>query len=203
MALILIEGDNGVGKTTVSRFFADTGYFIVTDDPAAKNLETDAKKFAAGTIERTEAFIAYNKFCGEKATEYQNSLIARYWISTVSASYADGPYSLEEAARKASELYNELPRPDFIFRLQCSREERMVRLAKRNSATHDTSDDISIARDERYQKILDRIGNIVNNWHDINTVGRSPEQIFLLMTDIINSSTEKGEHENVGGICFK
>jgi broad-specificity NMP kinase len=94
MAVVLIEGDNGTGKTTISQKFSENGFYVVTDEPAIKELEKQAKTFDVGSKERIDAFIAYNRYCGNEALKYKNSLIVRYWISTVSAVSADGLFSL-------------------------------------------------------------------------------------------------------------
>jgi thymidylate kinase len=185
MALIIIEGDNGTGKTTIGQKFSEKEYFVVTDDATAKECETSAKTFQIGSRVRFDAFVKYNDFCGKLAKEHNNSLIVRYWISTVAAGYADGCFSMPEALMIATNLYKKLPEPDYVFRLKCDYGVRISRINARNSIVPDATDDITIERDKKYQEILDELEKIVNNWFTINTADQSPEQIFEVMIGII------------------
>ncbi|MDR1250460.1 MAG: hypothetical protein LBK63_14320 [Treponema sp.] len=195
MAVVLIEGDNGTGKTTISQKFSENGFYVVTDESAIKELEKQAKNFTVGSKERIDAFIAYNIYCGNEALKYRNSLIVRYWISTISAAYADGLFSLKEAIQKTKILSQVLPQPDFIFRLKCDYDVRVKRIATRNLKTYDTSDNITFERDKKYQEILSKIEKYLKNWHNINTVDKNPEQIFTFMMSVIKSPKTKASYE--------
>jgi thymidylate kinase len=189
LALIVIEGDNGTGKDTIAQKFQDNGVFIPTYTAGAKERE----KFAKGKtgIERINAFIEYNAFCGNLGIQYSTSLIIRYWISTVAAAYADGVFSLDEAIGKSIELYNKLPVPDFVFCLKCDYTDRVSRIKIRSVATQDTSDDTTSERNTKYQKILGKLENVVANWYTIDTTKNTPERIFQHLLDITNFSIAK------------
>lgn len=178
---IVIEGDNGSGKTTIAENIMKLGYFFVTEDDKAKITEIEAKKLEKGSQERYEAFLAYNELCGSYATKVDNILLVRYWISTVSAAYADGLYTLEEALKEAEEKERLMPRPDYVFRLYCDYEERISRVKKRNVKIDNCSDDISRERDEKYREILDVLERKLNYMYMIDVTNMSPEKIVEKM----------------------
>ncbi len=175
---IVIEGDNGSGKTTIAENIMKLGYFFVTEDNKVKVFEIEAKKLARGSQKRYEAFLAYNKLCGSYKTKMNHILLVRYWISTVSAEYADGLYTFEKALKEAEEKERIMPCPDYVFRLYCSYEERIQRIKKRNMKIDNYSDDISKERDEKYNKILNVLEKRLNYMYTIDVTNISPEKVI-------------------------
>jgi thymidylate kinase len=189
MPLIVIEGDNASGKTTLTEYFQKNGYSIPTLESETLALEKAAKSKTGE--ERFKDFIAYNSVCGELSRKNKNSLIIRYWISTVAASYADNIYSLEQAIEKAVELNNKFPVPDFVFCLKCRYDIRIERINDRKKETGDLSDNVTIERDKKYQQILEKLEGIVKNWFNIDTVANDPEQVFSIMDKVIFNGNGK------------
>jgi len=179
VSFIVIEGDNASGKTTLIDFFQKSGYTIPTIMPEVIAREKAAKLLSG--IDRVNSFIAYNTFCGDLSRKFEDSLLVRYWISTVAAAYADDVFPLDIAMQKAGELYENQRKPDFVFCLKCSYDVRLDRINERKSFTGDSSDNGSKERDEKYQYILSEIKKLVKNWHNIDTVTNAPEQVFAFM----------------------
>jgi len=181
--LVVIEGDNASGKTTLAECFQRSGYTIPTLEPDILKLEKAAKSEIG--VRRVNAFLAYNSICGNISRKRENSLIIRYWVSTIAASYADNIFSLKQAMDKAVDLNNKLPSPDFVFCLKCQYDIRVKRIENRKKETGDTSDNTSQERDKKYQQILGELEVLVKNWHNIDTVANEPNLIFSIMNKII------------------
>jgi thymidylate kinase len=179
VSFIVIEGDNASGKTTLVEYFQKSGFEIPTITPEAIAREKAAKLLSG--IDRINAFIAYNTFCGALSRNFENSLLVRYWISTVAAAYADDLFPLDIAMRKAAELYENQRKPDFIFCLKCPYDARIDRINERKRITGDISDNVSKERDVKYQHILSDIKKSVKNWYDIDTTTNAPEQVFAFI----------------------
>ena len=129
---VVIEGDNGTGKTTVSHILnSQYGFEFITEHKEILELEQQSKRFATGSAERFEAFLDYNSVCGRQAKKYDRALLARYWISTVSAAYADDFLDINETLEKADMLMETMVIPDFVFRLRCDFDKRIERIDKR------------------------------------------------------------------------
>lgn len=160
---IVIEGDNGVGKTTTSQVLMRYGYLCITENGAAKAQEQAAKKLSRTSLERYQAFLRYNQFCGSLVAQYLQqcqvaqqsngdlsklwklcelygscvqgkALLVRYWVSTVSSAYADGILTLEQALQEAEVLEHSMPQPDLLIRLHCDFERRVARIERRQGA---------------------------------------------------------------------
>jgi thymidylate kinase len=176
MSLIIIEGDNGSGKDTIAGLFEKQGCFIPTYENEARKKEQNAKTLKG--ISRIEAFLEYNKFCGDLAVKHEKALIVRYWTSTLAASYADGVFTLPEAIQKAQDVFETLPRHDFILCLKCDFVKRVTRIQDRFAAGGSADDDITIERDKRYQEILTEFKAFVPHWIQIDTSDKKPDELF-------------------------
>lgn len=177
---IVIEGDNGTGKTTVSEILnTEHGFEFITIQQKIRQLENHAKCFETGSMQRYEAFLNYNRACGEQVMKYKKSLLARYWVSTVAAAYADGLFDLEEALRRAEKLRNTMVLPDRIFRLKCAFDTRIGRIKKR--ALTNGNDDITDTRDSKYSLILDKLQDRFAFMTEIPTDGISPKDVAMLI----------------------
>ena len=182
---IAIEGDNATGKTTLGKMLQTKGFELITEHQDIKKIETDAKALKVGSKERIEAFFAYNKECGEKAKQTTNSVLVRYWVSSVAAAYADGAFSINEALAKVEECIQNLPKPNFYFRLICSREHRLQRIQERRIAK-DYSDDTSCKREIRYTEILDTIDKKFNLFTVIDSSQNSIEEVVEIVENRIS-----------------
>lgn len=188
---IAIEGDNGTGKTTLSKFFRNLGFEIVSEIDEAKILETEAKKFLPGSLERHEAFIKYNSFCGEYTAKPGKFLIIRYWISTIAAAFADGLFDFRTSMNIAQSLSESMPKPDYIFRLLCDYQVRISRIAgRKNKNNGHLEDNISPDRDMKYKTFSDSLFNIIckcYNVHVIETASITPLQTFIEIAGVIDT----------------
>jgi thymidylate kinase len=184
---IVIEGDNGTGKDTLAKFFQADGFTVITWDPAIKEREKKARAFTG--LENTNAFLDYTKECAALALKYENALVIRSWISTISAAYADGKFGLDEAMGKAVSLLGGYPLPDYILFMVCDFEVRIDRINKRQA---DSSDDRTIERSRRYQEISDKLAELMPNWYTVNTIengeNKNPEEIYTDARRIIQQS---------------
>lgn len=188
--LLVIEGDNGSGKTTISELLQKNGLHIVTNDTDVKELELTAKNLPAYSIERIESFLEYNEYCGKKAKEYKKSVLIRYWISTMAAAYADCILDKEKILEKVMKLVSRFEIPDIFIYLQCDYSERIDRIEKRKTEEGDLGDDISIGRSTRYQEIISILSKIIPNWKTINVSKKTPDQVKADIDEILKSLQE-------------
>lgn len=161
---IVIEGDNGSGKTTLGKVLGNYGYHNITDDKEIKALELAVKKNPINSLERIESFLSYNFICGKKCEEIQDSLLIRYWISTLAAAYADEVYSKKEVLKKIDEITKKFNMPDLFVYLECDYNERIQRIEYRNLLEGNSGDDISAYRDYRYREIISVIEQKLTNF---------------------------------------
>ena len=174
---LVIEGDNGSGKTTIGKLLETDGFHVITDDSDIKELEMKSKKFPKSSRERIESFLLYNRRCGKKTQDYEDSLLIRYWVSTLAAAYSDNIFSKSETLEKAKEILWKIEEPDFFIYLQCDYSERVKRIEGRKNSEGDLGDDASTERDLRYQKIIAELAAIIPNFKTIFVSEKSPEQI--------------------------
>ena len=181
---IVIEGDNGVGKTTVSHILSEKhGFEFITEHKEILELEEQSKHFDIGSPSRFNAFLEYNRICGKHTEKYKRALLARYWISTVSAAYADKLFEIEQALEMADKLFDTLVRPDFVFRLKCKFDTRINRIEKRAFA--DETDDITAERNRQYSFFLDCLKERTGIITEIVTDEISPEIVAKTILDYI------------------
>ena len=182
---IVIEGDNGTGKTTLGKFLQRSGFVIVNDTEEAKSLEAQAKTYPPDSLQRYEAFVKYNRFCGEYTLKTENAVSVRYWFSTITAAFADGIFTLEEAMNISEQLNTSMIRPDYIFRLYCDYPVRTERILRRASdSTEHLYDDTSLERSIKYRQFSDVLVRKFGNCYNINTTTSRPSQIFTKIAKI-------------------
>ena len=178
---IVIEGDNGTGKTTLGELFRHSGFEFVNRLDEAGTLEAEAKKFAPGSLQRHEAFLKYNKFCGNYASSRVKAVLVRYWFSTLTAAFADGLFEFDYALKLSESLYSSMPKPDYVFRLYCGYSARKERILRRRQS----DDDISQERDERYRLFSDALGGKISRWYNIDTTKLTLSQTCTTIRMII------------------
>ena len=182
---ILIEGDNGTGKDTLAKAFR------VPFDIITYHTEIQHKIFFARTFKgftQILQFLDYNAACScimsNNAKAKKNSITIRYWPSTLTAAYADKNLSELDCDLLVDICISTFVMPDLVIFLECDYNERIRRIALRNSPIFD---DKTIERAERYtyysNKIMDKLGNIV---HKINTTDKSKEYVENMVRALIN-----------------
>lgn len=179
---VVIEGDNGTGKTTLGELLEDAGFEFVSKKCEARTLEAEAKKYPCDSLQRYEAFMKYNKFCGGCAAESRRAVVVRYWFSTLAAAFADGLFEFDYAVKISESLYSSMPKPDYVFRLYCDYSVRTSRISRRNSKG---GDDISQERDRKYILISNALGYNIPGWYTIDTTNLTPSQTFTKIKMII------------------
>jgi thymidylate kinase len=179
---IVIEGDNGTGKDSVGGMFVKDGFYSPTYENDAIALSSAARK-----LERPEctlAFLEYCAFCGRLAQNHEKSIVIRYWLSTLSAAYADCVFNIDITLAKARELYSSLPVPNYVFFLECNFDERIRRI---NARQIDSDDDRTVERAQKYAHVSRELSKIFQNWYIIDTTNTSPESEYAYMRQIINA----------------
>ena len=182
---ILIEGDNGTGKDSLAKAFK-AQFDIITYHTDIQHKILFARTFNG--FSQTLHFLNYNAACSrimnENARANINSITIRYWPSTLTAAFADKNLSEVDCDSLVDICISTFTMPDLVVFLECDYNERIHRIALRNSPVFD---DKSIERAERYtyysNKIMDKLGDIV---HKINTTDKSREDVENIVRALIN-----------------
>ena len=191
---ILIEGDNGTGKDTLAKAFK-TPFDIITYRAEIQQKILFARTFKG--ISQTLHFLNYNAACSrimsDNAKANINSITIRYWPSTLTAAFADKNLSEVDCDSLVDICISTFTMPDLVVFLECDYNERIHRIALRNSPIFD---DKSIERAERYtyysNKIMDKLGDTV---HKINTTDKSREDVENIVRVLIN---QKAFNDRIG-----
>lgn len=176
MSFIVIEGDNGTGKDTLAENIKEKlNYKILTNEPYIKELNRQAKKYTGE--KRVREFLNYGKICSEviKNTE-ENSILVRYWLSTLSAAYADKIYNYKQVCEIENEICSKFCKPDMVICLWCDFETRVKRIKSRNAKDFD---DVTKERNERYKWFLREYEKRTDvKWININTTDKNENEVF-------------------------
>ena len=188
MRFILIEGDNGTGKDTLALKLENKGLKVVTYDLRIKQVEKKAKKLFGE--DRVKAFIEYNYACSDFISDLktqgsvQDSVLVRYWISTLAAAYADNIFDEDKVIELGKKMAKELEKPDLVIRLNCDYHKRIHRIEKRNSGEYD---DKTIDRANKYMEILKKLRQISDyKWEEIDTTTLNEIQVYERVINILS-----------------
>ncbi len=176
MSFFVIEGDNGTGKDTLAiKLQKKFGFRIVTNEEDIIKLNKEAKKFIGK--QRVKKFLEYGAICSERVkNSNQDTILVRYWISTLAAAYADKIFSYEDVGKIQDEICSKFYKPDGIICLSCDFEKRIDRIEKRKA---DDFDDITMERNHRYRWFLNEMQKKVEiDWINIDTSNKDENQVF-------------------------
>lgn len=184
MSFVVIEGDNGTGKDTQALKLEEKyGYSVITNFDEMKIINSEAKQHIGK--EKVEKFLKYCNLCSEYSLIYDNSLVVRYWISTLAAAYADNIYTYDEVLKLQEKFCLNMNVPDIIICLWCNFDNRIKRINERHS---DDFDDVTESRSIKYAWFLNQVKEKYNlNWVDIDTTDKSIEDVFNEISACISS----------------
>lgn len=178
---IVIEGDNGTGKDTLANNLVKYGWHVVSWQTEAKQSEQIAR--LQHGRERVDAFLSYNGICGNIASEaHYQTLVIRYWPSTLAAAYADSLLSWKEIESKLVYCLSSLPQPALIIYLKCDLQARQKRIAERGG----NLDDTSLKRHDRHYQAIKWISQYIKNWVCVDTSTATPEVVVKMFLEIQN-----------------
>ena len=117
------------------------------------------------------------------------SIVIRYWISTLAATYADYVYEYDKVIQLTDEIKRNIVAPDVIIRIWVNSEVRLNRIASRNLKDSKLFDDSSITRAQRYEwiskEILNRSGY---RWREFDNTSVCIDELASKILDYIKSS---------------
>ena len=159
MSFIVIEGDNGTGKDTLAlKIQEKLGYRIVTNESSIKKLNRKAKSYKGR--ERVRRFLEYGKACSNiiESTN-ENIILVRYWLSTLTAAYADNIYTYKETCELENNICSKFCKPDIVICLWCDFETRI--------------------KSEKYKWFLNQYESKTDiTWINIDTTNKNKEEVF-------------------------
>ena len=187
---LLIEGDNGTGKDTLAQGLQNQ-FDIVTYRSEIQQKMDYARTFKGreNALKFMESNVLCARFVDENAQKGINSLLIRYWPSTIAAAFADGKWSEAECDLVLDLSMATSAVPDILIYLECDHDERVNRIIARNSPNFD---DTTVDRAARYayysKKVLNKLGDRV---HKIKTSGKTREDVLAEVRSIINQQVAK------------
>jgi len=191
---LVIEGDNGTGKDTLAiKLQNEYGFKVVTNEEDIIKLNKEAKKYNGK--QRVKKFLEYSEKCSRQVeNSKKNTVIVRYWISSLAAAYADEIFNYEDICKMQDEICSRLYKPDCIICLSCDFKKRIDRIEKRKA---DSFDDITEKRNYRYQWFLNKIQEKIDiNWVNIDTSDKSADQVFEEVCKLLKIDKKEIKMEN-------
>jgi len=184
---IVIEGENGTGKDTLSERFIANGWFNASNHPTAITAKASANTLAGTT--RLNAFLAYNHSCAKLVAESPTSgLLVRYWPSSLAAAYADGILPWDSFVMGVNRAIGEYPVPALVLFLECRLNARRMRVQQRGSVPGST-DDVSQRRDRAYRQAIEHFTGHpgMTYWRTIQTGDLNAEQVYEVSQTLLRS----------------
>jgi dTMP kinase len=184
---VVIEGLDGVGKSTVSRQLAkDIGANLFhTPDSRLDEIRPIFDNSSIAT--RTAYYYACNYLVSDQI-EYQlktkSAILDRYYGSTIAASYSHGLIEESILKNKVNEISSKLLSPNLIVHLELPENERISRMHNRGDEFNRDEKKLMIDHDfrNRFLKALDIVSNIT-----INISGLTPVEISSLIIRELNN----------------
>ena len=187
---LLIEGDNGTGKDTLAQGLQNQ-FDIVTYRSEIQQKMDYARTFKGreNALKFMECNALSSRFVEENEKNGIDSIVIRYWPSTIAAAFADRKLSETDCdlLMKMSTSSNAMP--DLLVYLECDHGERVNRIIARNSPNFDDKTEERAARYAYYsKKVLDQLGDRV---HKVKTSGKTREEVQADVRSLINQQVAK------------
>lgn len=183
---IVVEGDNGTGKDALAARLVRDGWSFVNESAEVAAALKDAHCTTGDG--RYAAFMEANRVAARIAREAGgNSMLVRYWPSTVAGVFADRHVTRSQFTALVQELCSGMPQPDVFLELQCDHTERLSRIELRGPV-NGSLDDPTWERADLHHQALRHIASCVTNWNTIDTTGLTPERVYALASGLLNAN---------------
>ncbi len=172
----VIEGDNGAGKDTLADWLVGDGWFLASQ--ASQAAAEGRRANGLSGMNRVNAFLSYNRICGELAAAKSRSFLVRYWPSTLAAAFADGVLNWDEIEPRIDLLLHQFPAPAMVMFLKCELNARRSRVEGR-TPVDGAVDDLSGERDQRYREVIERLSAYprIGMWRTLDTTKLNAEEV--------------------------
>lgn len=187
---LLIEGDNGTGKDTLAQGLQNQ-FDIVTYRSEIQQKMDYARTFKGreNALKFMECNALSSRFVEENEKNGIDSIVIRYWPSTIAAAYADRKLSETDCDLLMKMSMSSNAMPDLLVYLECDHDERVHRIEVRNSPNFDDKTEERAARYAYYsKKVLDLLGDRI---HKVKTSGKSREEVQAEVRSLINQQVAK------------
>ncbi|ODN01933.1 UMP-CMP kinase 2, mitochondrial [Orchesella cincta] len=200
---IVVEGLDGTGKTTLTRFLSSTLNMRIMGTPP-KNFEVfiKARDFFDGQPESIRRayyslgnYIAAHDFILSK----QPAVMDRYWHSTSAYAMAHQLRSEPESFEKSDLIWPaDLLQPDLVVFLQVSEKERLRRHSTRKEFTN-TKEEQTLAEDSRFRfNLVECYRSVVGPpMAELFVDGEQPDSEAKIMKAVLNAFPSLKEKSKV------
>lgn len=187
---LLIEGDNGTGKDTLAQGLQNQ-FEIITYRSEIQQKMDYARTFKGreNALKFMECNALSSRFIEENEKNGTDSIVIRYWPSTIAAAFADHKLSENDCDLLMKMSMSSNAMPDLLVYLECDHGERVNRIIARNSPNFDDKTEERAARYAYYsKKVLDQLGDRV---HKVKTSGKTREEVQAEVRSLINQQVAK------------
>ena len=189
---IVIEGLDGVGKSTISKALAVElgGVRLASPHDKFKNVRSGLEVAYKNNVYGRQLFYAstvldISNEIRLRSKQQQCIIVDRYWLST--KVYHD--WKCEGDGFDLTEVEDKLLVPDYTIYLQLSLEERRIRLRERDDITNEDEitlcEEADTALNKRYQSNM--YSKISGRWLSVN----ASESVDIIVKNILQMMTEK------------